>query len=160
MSIELSGDEWFPIPPGELFEKLTDFDYLVRCFPDVAQVVSVEPDRMVFKVKPGFSFIKGTIENVVEFTEKSPPVLAVLKVEGKGIGSSIAAETRIQLQDWLVTVEGGSLVPGSKVHWETKITQLGGLLKAVSKGLLEAAAEKTISVAWSKFRKLTKGEIA
>lgn len=154
MSIELEGDEWFPVPPAELFEKMTDFKFLIRCFPDVASVTSVEPDQLIFKVRPGFSFVKGTIENQVEWLEKVSPKKAVMRVKGRGIGSSVTVDTGIELADWLVTIESGQLVPGTKVHWKAQVHELGGLLKAVSRGLLEAAANKSISVAWSKFRKL------
>lgn len=153
MAMQLSGDEWFPIPPGELYDLLTDYRFLIRCFPDVVNLVSVDDERMVFKVRPGFSFVKGTIENTVEFLEKTPPTGAKMRVRGKGIGSSVTVDTQIELVDWLVTVESGALVPGSKVHWTAQVIELGGLLKAVSQGLLQAAAEKSISVAWSKFRK-------
>ena len=37
---------------------------------------------------------------------------------------------------------------GTRVHWTADVKDLGGLLKAVPRGLVQAAAQKVIADAW------------
>ncbi len=42
---------------------------------------------------------------------------------------------------------------GTRLEWSSQVTELGGLIKAVSRSLIEGAARKIVSESWVTFRK-------
>jgi carbon monoxide dehydrogenase subunit G len=138
--LRFEGDRDFPHAPAELFAKLTDARFLVECIPDVESVKSQEADNATLVLRPGFAFVRGTLEVVMHIVDVASPTARVI-LNSKGIGSSADVEATLALSDH----EGGT-----RVHWTAEITSLGGLLKMVPGGLIRGAAEKVINDAWTR----------
>lgn len=135
------GDRDFAQPPPEVFARLTDVSFLVGCIPDVETVKSVDADRAELVLRPGFAFVRGTLEVTLRIVEKAEPTSARVQLLSKGIGSSSEVEA---------TLTAGPHDGGTRVHWTAEVKSLGGLLKMVPAGLIRGAAEKVINDAWSR----------
>jgi carbon monoxide dehydrogenase subunit G len=138
--VRFEGEKDFPLSPAEVWAKLTDARFLAGCIPDVESVKEQEPDRAVLVLRPGFSFVRGTLDVVLRVVEAISPNSARYQIASKGIGSSADVEATIALAP-----QG----TGTRVRWTTEIQTLGGLLKMVPSGLIRGAAEKVIRDAWS-----------
>jgi len=138
--VRFEGERDFPQPPAELWAKLTDVRFLVQCIPNVESVMEVEPDRARMVLRPGFSFVRGTLEATLRVVDAIAPESARYLITNKGIGSSADAEATIALAP-----QG----TGTRVRWAAEIKALGGLLKMVPSGLIRGAAEKVVNDTWS-----------
>ena len=136
----IQGDQDLPQTPSDLWPKLTDPNFLVRCVPGIEKLAQLEPNRAVFILRPGLAFMRGTLEVTMEIGEAVPNQSARFILLSKGIGSTSDVQATITFQPH---------ESGSRVHWTAEIRQLGGLLKAVPGGLIQAAARKVISDAWT-----------
>jgi carbon monoxide dehydrogenase subunit G len=139
--LRLEGDRDFALAPEELFKRLSDARFLVECIPDVESVSTQQADRAALVLRPGFSFVRGTLEVNLQIVDAVAPGSARVLLHSKGIGSSSEVEASLTL----TAVEGGT-----RVHWVVEIKSLGGLLKAVPSGLVRGAAEKVINDAWAR----------
>src|SRR5262245_51922210 len=87
--LRFEGSKEFPQhAPESAWSKLSDAGFLAECIPDVHQVKEREPARTVFTLRPGFAFIRGTLEVTLQVVEATSPSSVRLTVHGKGIGSS------------------------------------------------------------------------
>jgi uncharacterized protein len=134
------GDQDLPLPPSDLWPKLSDARFLVRCVPGIERVSQLEPNRAVFILRPGLSFARGTLEVTLQVADAVPNQSVRFILHSKGIGSTSDVEAVLTFQPQET---------GSRIHWVTEIKQLGGLLKAVPGGLIQAAARKVINDAWT-----------
>ena len=140
---QLSGEERFSRPPTEIWSRLNDAEFMAGCMP---QLASVERDDSVFlvcRVRPGLAFLKGTIRVSFDAYDRQPPDSLQLRIHSKGIGSSAIVETTVTLT---------ALDTGTRLAWTADIVELGGLLKPISSGLIEAAAHKVIADGWARFK--------
>jgi carbon monoxide dehydrogenase subunit G len=142
--VEIRGEESFERAAEQIWGTLTRPEFLCGCFPGVDRVVRTDERSAELIVRPGFSFVRGTITVTFEFVELKPHEIARVLIHIKAIGSSAELESMIVLHG-----EAGS----TRVEWTAKTLQLGGLLKAVSQGLLKAAAQKVASDTWAEIRK-------
>lgn len=143
--MEFSGEESFSHSREELYAKLTDLEFMSKTFPGLQRVEKLEDKLMVCKLKPGFSFVSGTLTNTMEIVGENPPESVDVNVKGKGIGASVNVRIEIKM-----TPEDNG---GTLLAWQAKVTELGGLLKPVPRPLIEAAAGKVVADTWSSFRK-------
>lgn len=134
--VQFEGEKQFALPPRDLWPKLSDLQFLVQCLPDVAEVRDVQDKTATLIVRPGLSFMRGELQLVMEKSEEKPPSSAKLALRTKGIGSNSEVVSSIHLLEQA----GGTLV-----RWQAEITQLGGLLKMVPKGLIQGAAQQIIN---------------
>ena len=146
--LRFEGDREFAVSPAEAHARLTDVSFLVACIPDVESVRSSEADRAELVLRPGFSFVRGTLDVTLRLVERDAPD-ARFHLVSKGIGSSS------EVQATLAVAENGT---GSRVHWVAEVTSLGGLLKMVPAGLIRGAAEKVINDAWDRIGRAMGGE--
>jgi carbon monoxide dehydrogenase subunit G len=84
------------------------------------------------------------MQMVFDVLETNRPSSARMRVKGKGIGASVTIETSIRLSPE---------TDGTRLEWSSQVTELGGLIKAVSRSLIEGAARKIVSDSWVTFRK-------
>jgi carbon monoxide dehydrogenase subunit G len=126
--------------PESLWEKLSDARFLVQCVPDVHQVAQQERDGATFTLRPGFAFIRGTLDVTMRVVEATSPGSVRLTLLSKGIGTSSEVEAVLAIS---------ALETGSRVQWTAEVKQLGGLLKAVPRGLIQGAAQKVVNDAWN-----------
>jgi 2-furoyl-CoA dehydrogenase large subunit len=134
--LHFEDDKNFTQPPLEVWAKLSDARFLVQCVPDVESVATSDPGKVVCTIRPGFAFVRGTLELTIQITDAAPSTSALLLLHTKGIGSTTDVEARLTL-----TPQGN----GTRLHWSVDIKNLGGLFKAVPQGLLKAAAQKVIA---------------
>jgi carbon monoxide dehydrogenase subunit G len=118
--------------------------FLCQCFPGVDRVLRTDDRSAAVIVRPGFSFVRGTLEVSFEFAETDPPRSTRVIIQIKSIGSSAELESRLNLT-------ASDL--GTQVTWNVNALQIGGLLKAVSQGLMQAAAQKVAADTWAEVRK-------
>jgi carbon monoxide dehydrogenase subunit G len=138
--LHFEGARDFAQPPAELWAKLSDARFLVQCVPGTEAISQSEQDRSVFTLRPGFSFVRGTLEVTLQVAERVRETSARLLLHSKGIGSSSDVEAALKFapQD-----------KGTRVDWTADVKELGGLLKAVPQGLIKASAEKVTADVWA-----------
>ncbi len=138
--IQFEGDRDFALPPQAVGARLSDARFLVTCIPDVESVARAEPSEAVCTVRPGFSFVRGTLELTIRVVEAVAAQSVKLLLQSKGMGNSSTVEALL------------SIAPreaGSRVHWQTQVKEMGGLLKMVPQGLVRGAAQKVVADAWA-----------
>jgi carbon monoxide dehydrogenase subunit G len=138
--LQFSGERDFHRPPAEVWAKLRDLQFLVGCIPDVEPGSQIDKDSARFTIRPGFSFVRGKLEANLQLAEAVEGEKLRYAVHSKGVGSSSEVVTELTLAP-----QG----QGTRVRWSAEITQLGGLLKAVPRGLIQAAAQKVIADVWT-----------
>ncbi len=138
--LQFSGERDFTRPPAEVWAKLRDLPFLVSCIPDVEPGAQVETDRAQLTIRPGFSFVRGKLDATMQLAEAVEGEKLRYTVASKGVGSSSEVQTELRLEP-----KG----QGTLVRWTAEVTQLGGLLKAVPRGLIQAAAQKVITDVWA-----------
>jgi carbon monoxide dehydrogenase subunit G len=137
--LHFEGDKEFALAPAALWTQLSDCRFLARCISEAVEIRESEPHRAVCVLRPGFSFVRGTIEITLQVEQATPERDIRYHVHGKGIGSS---------NDVTATLALTPKNSGTHIHWSADITQLGGLLKAVPVGLIQASAQKVIDDLW------------
>ncbi len=138
--LHLEGTKDLPQPAPDLASKLGDARFLVQCVPGIEKVLRDEPDQAACILRPGFAFVRGTLEVSLHVVPGTDDTTGRVLLHSKGIGSTSDVEAQ-----W-------TLLPrenGTQVHWTADVKELGGLLKAVPQGLVKAAAQKVIEDAWS-----------
>ncbi len=95
--MQFSGEEKFECDQSELWNRVTDMEFLSRIIPDLDRVESVEPKRLVCRVRPKFAFLSGSFKLTFETLAEDPPTHARLRISGKGIGSAMIIETALRL---------------------------------------------------------------
>ena len=142
--LHFDGDQDFPRPLAEVFAKLGDASFLVSCIPGVESVKESGPDQAICILRPGFSFVRGTLEvtlHVLErVAEKSVRVLAHAK--GIGSGNDVEALLNLEPKD-----------AGTHIRWTAEAKNFTGLLRAVPSGLIKGAAQKVIADVWAEVGK-------
>jgi carbon monoxide dehydrogenase subunit G len=141
--LHFEGDNDFPRPPAEVFAKLSDARFLVECIPGVEKVARAEQQEAVCVLRPGFSFVRGTLEITLKIAETVPVTRIGVQAHGKGIGSS---------NDVIAVLELAPQDAGTRVHWSADVTNLGGLLRAIPQGLLRGAGQKVIADVWTQVK--------
>lgn len=145
--LHLDGQELFAQSRENLWQHLTDLTFLPSCMPDLERVVASEAGRLVVRVRPGFSFVRGTLEITIELFESYRPDIVRMRVRSKGVGSGVNLEMRFALSD------AGAAAPGQTcVAWAADVLELSGLLKPVSRSLISAGARKVIADACERLR--------
>jgi len=148
--MKFSGEEEFAMQPSELWRKLIDVPFVARHLPGVKAFELSEPRRAVCKVRPGFSFLSAPLKLTVEIVQEreaadeQPSHTARMQVRGEGIAASLLVETNLELF---------GTNNGTKLVWTGEVTQMSGLLKTISRGLLEGAAKKVIADGWANIRR-------
>jgi carbon monoxide dehydrogenase subunit G len=137
--LQFEGDKDLAQAPEVVAAKLSDARFLVQCIPGVESVSRAEPDVAVWVLRPGFAFVRGTLEMTLRVVEVVPGSSARMTIHSKGIGSTSTVEAALT-----VAPRDG----GSRVHWTAEVKELGGLLKAVPQGLIRASAQKVIADLW------------
>src|SRR5262249_46074734 len=139
--LRIEGVREFALAPAELWGRLSDARFLVQCIPDVESVQELAADRAALVLRPGFAFVRGTLDLTLQVVDAVEPTGARVILHSKGIGSTSDVEASLAL----APREGG----GTRVHWVADVKALGGLLKMVPGGLIRGAAQKVVSDAWA-----------
>ena len=138
--VHFEGERSFSRPLDEAAGKLGDASFLLSCVSDVEEVVSVTSDSAVWKLRPAFSFMSGSLTIAMTIIERIPGSSAKVKLFSKAMGGSATVIADLRFQ----SLEGGTLV-----RWSADLTEITGLLKMVPKGLIQSTAGKVIEETWS-----------
>jgi carbon monoxide dehydrogenase subunit G len=132
------GERSFALPPDVVAARLGDAAFLLSCLQNVEQVVESSPDKAVWKLRTGFSFLSTTLEVTLTVTERSAD-RAAYEAFSRGVGAS----SRVKA---VLTFEPDG--PGTNVRYAAEIVERTGFLKVVSAGLIQAAARTVIEDTW------------
>jgi carbon monoxide dehydrogenase subunit G len=138
--LHFEGEKDLPRPPAEVAAQLSDARFLVRCIPDAEVVGTPTADRAECKVRPGFSFVRGTLHVTIRVVEAVPGTSTRLSLFSKAIGASSDVEAVLTY---------APTEAGTRVHWTADIKTLTGLLKLVPQGLIRGAAQNVINDVWT-----------
>jgi carbon monoxide dehydrogenase subunit G len=131
--LRFEGESTLPGTAAVNAARLKDATYLVKRLPDLEKIISVEPSQATFTLRPGLSFVRGTLEVHLEIREEADCIIHNLK--GKSIGATNEVEARLKLAD----ADGQT-----HLAWTAEVKSITGLLRAVPQGLIKAAAQKVI----------------
>jgi carbon monoxide dehydrogenase subunit G len=140
---EFHGEEHFDVPPARLFADLTDLDFFAQIIPDLQSSQRVEERTLKCVVRPGFSFLRGTLNLTIALGEMSPPQLAAMQVTADGIGAHLAIDSQLEI---------APDATGSRLNWSGTVVELKGLVATISRPLIRAAAEQVIRQSWQNVR--------
>jgi carbon monoxide dehydrogenase subunit G len=142
--MNFSGTEHFHAPIETVFDKVTNLELTAKMLPGLDRVEKLEPTHLECRVKPTFSFLSGTMQMVFDLLEVNRPSMARMRVTGKNIGGSLVIETSVHLsQEEAAT----------RLDWASQVVESKGLIKALSRTLIEGAAKKIVTDSWASFRK-------
>lgn len=147
--MKFSGQEDFSQEQADLWNKITDLEFIASIIPDLERVEQVDSDQLVCRVKPQFTFLRGTLQLTFDFLERKPPDHLKISVHGKKIGASLTMEIKIAFTQ---------TDQGSRLCWECEILKRTGLLKPISASLVQGAAENILVKMWSDFRRALAAE--
>ena len=142
--MQFDGEKEFKLSPKDVFAKLSDARFLVDCIPGRESVTRADQHEAVCTQRPGFAFVRGTLELTIKVVEATPDSTIKYVQLGKGIGSSSNVETVVTLTP---------TASGTHVHWQAEVKEMGGLLKMVPSGLIRGAAQRTIVDVWQEVEK-------
>jgi carbon monoxide dehydrogenase subunit G len=140
---EFGGQERFAAAPEKLYALLTDLDAMTATIPDLVSSEKIDPRTLKCVVRPGFSFLRGTMKLTIVLDECQASESAAMRVAAQSIGVSMNVSAQLK-----ISADGS----GSRLHWTAKIDELKGLIAAVSPGLIQAAADQVLRHAWSQVR--------
>lgn len=140
---EFGGDELFAMEPARLFALLTDLDSVAELIPDRVSSARTPDGALECVVRPGFSFLRGTLKLRITVDDLQPPTSATMHVRGSGIGVDVKIESRLLL---------AAEETGVRMTWIAKVVSLKGLIATVSPGLIRAAAEQVIRQGWERVK--------
>ncbi len=138
--LQFEGEKTLSQAPIDCWTNLTNPRFLSRCIPDIQVVNEPGPDQVRFKLRPGVAFIRGTLEVTIKVERLETERSARYLVHSRSIGSSSDAEATLKFKP-----ENN----GTLIKWSVVIKSLGGLLKAVPQGLIQASAQKVLTDIWS-----------
>lgn len=140
---EFGGEERFAAAPERLFAVVTDLETLSENIPNLVSAERTDERTLKCVVRPGFSFLRGTLKLTISLADLEPPTAAAMTIAAQGIGSAMQIVSRLQ-----IAPDGA----GSLLRWQAKIERASGLLSSIPGGLLRAAADQTIRHAWQQVR--------
>lgn len=140
---EFGGEEHFAASQQRVYALLTDLDAMPAAIPDLVSSEKVDERTLKCVVRPGFSFLRGTLRLTITLGDCQPSEQAAMRIDSQGIGMSLGVASQL-----LIRGEGD----GSRLEWTARIEQRKGLISAVSPGLIRAAADQVIRHAWSQVR--------
>ncbi|HEY5314583.1 MAG TPA: SRPBCC domain-containing protein [Pirellulales bacterium] len=139
--LEFGGTQQFSVPPERIFNFLTDLEAVASLIPDLQSSQRTGPRTLECVVRPGFSFLRGTLKLRIEVGNLEPPKRATMFVTAQGIGVTLRIESQLDIEP---------TVDGSQLTWTARITDQKGLVASLSPALLRAAADQVIRHAWEK----------
>ena len=140
---EFGGEEHFAAPQQRVYALLTDLEAMAAAIPDLVSAEKVDGRTLKCVVRPGFSFLRGTMRLTISLVDCQPPERAAINIDAKGIGLSMSVASQLRI---------ARETDGSRLEWTARIEQLKGLISAVSPALIKAAADQVIRQAWERVR--------
>jgi carbon monoxide dehydrogenase subunit G len=136
--IRFEGNRYLELPSDSVYARLTDASFLVHCQRNVVELVEASPDKAVWKLRTGFSFLSTTLEITLSVTERESGRAAYVALS-RGVGATSLVRAELKFQPTEV---------GTTVHYSAEVAERTGFLKIVSPGLIQAAAKNVIEETW------------
>lgn len=136
--IRFEGDRHFSHPVDVVCPKLSDAAFLVGCLNNVEQLVEAAPDRAVWKLRTGFSFLSASLDITLTVEERTANS-ATFKAFSKSVGATSTVRAVLTFQP---------SETGTTVHYVADVIERTGFLKIVSGGLMQSAAKSVIEDTW------------
>ena len=106
-----------------MFNLLTDLDGVASLIPDLVSSQRSGPNTLECVVRPGFSFLRGTLKLKIEVADLQPPQRATMLVAASGIGVTMRIESNLQIDP---------APAGSQLTWAVRIVEMKGLVATLS----------------------------
>lgn len=135
---KFEGDRSFALAVDIVAARLGDAAFLLSCLPNVDQVIETGPDKAVWKLRTGFSFLSTTLEITLTVTERSAR-RAAYEALSRGVGASSRVVAVLSFEP------AGT---GTLVRYSAELVERTGFLKVISGGLIQAAAQSVIDDTW------------
>ena len=132
---QFSGEEQFTVEPVRLYSVMTDLDVVAAMIPDLESHHKVDPQTLECVVRPGFSFLRGTMKLTIGLADLVPPEKATMRVAAAGIGIGMKIDSHLEISPTST---------GSLLKWQAEIRERKGLIATVSPGLVRAAADQVV----------------
>jgi len=132
--VKLKGSQILAGTPQQVWDLLTDPARLAKCLPGCERLEPAGDDRYTVEMKLGLAAVSGRYSGSVALSEKKPPTSFRMKMEGKGAGSFVSGEGKIELAD---------LKGATQVRYAGE-AQVGGAIAAVGQRMMEAAAKNIV----------------
>jgi len=136
--IRFEGDRHFSLAKEIVASKLSNAAFLVSCLQKVEKILESSPDRAVWKLRTGFSFLSTSLDVTLSVTSRADD-RATFDAHSKGVGASSLVRAVLSF------LPNGE---GTIVHYEAEVVERTGFLKIVSPGLIQAAAKTVIEDTW------------
>ena len=81
---QFGGEEHFQASPERLYAQLTDLDAMTRTIPDLVSAEPIDERSLRCVVRPGFSFLRGSLRLVISLADLKPPEEATMKIDAAG----------------------------------------------------------------------------
>ena len=138
--IEIRGTEHFTRDCDQVHDVLADLEQVAAALPGLARIERSDGDTLVCRVRPGLSFLSGSLRTTITRREEGSPGALRYGIDSRGIGAGAVASAHIRC---LPDGEGRS-----RVEWLVQVEELSGLLKPVGASLIEAAMGKVAAATW------------
>ncbi len=138
-ALEFGGRETFHVPAERLFARLTDLDQIAATIPDIVSSQRIDDRTLKCVVRPGFSFLRGTLAMTLQVVDLQPPEAATMDVVATGIGLSMRVQSVLHVTP---------ILDGSQLDWKATVLELKGLIATLSRPLIAGAADQVIRNAW------------
>src|SRR3954470_9844820 len=106
--LRFEGDRDFALPQAALFAKLSNARFLAECVPDVESSTVHGSERADLVVRPGFSFVRGTLKTTLTIAEAVDSERVRVELHSAGIGATADVEATLHLSP---------LESGTRAHW-------------------------------------------
>ncbi|MCL6501759.1 MAG: SRPBCC family protein [Pirellulales bacterium] len=143
MTWELEGEEHFAAPVERVFALLTDLRVVADLIPDLESCEVDGQGMLRCVVRPGFSFLRGTLRLTIRIEPVPEAGQAVMHVTAEGIGTGMEVRSTLVLE---------RSAGGTRLKWRAEVDRVRGLLAAVSPALIQAAAAKVMANGWEQLR--------
>ena len=77
--MQFGGEEVFAASQETVYAMLVDLDALAEGIPDVVSSERIDDRSLRAVVRPGFSFLRGTMKLKIELAELAPPTSALMR---------------------------------------------------------------------------------
>jgi len=140
--VNSEGLEVFDRPRSDIWNALTDMDLMAAVIPHLQAVEETTSSSLSCRVRPGLSFLAGSIKLHFGVTEVQPDEQLRVDVEGKQMAGGLTLAIDIALSQTPV---------GTELKWQGDEIRRQGLLRPISQGLLRGAATRIIGQLWGNF---------
>jgi len=142
--MKFTGQETFSQSQEEIWNKVSDLEFMSQFIPDLDRIEQVAPDRLHCRVKPSFAFLTGSLQLQFTVLQREQPKNLKVSIVGKKIGAGLKLAVNLSLVTNAETC----------LDWEAEVQERTGLLKPIGTSLIQGAAENIITALWASFRQV------